>query len=65
MNPNTLSTAALLAIAVALFLQAMMWDPPAKEVHFRAIMKFCQELPAIRVQGPEAYFRCVAELAPK
>jgi hypothetical protein len=34
MNLNVLSTAALLAIAVALFVQAgMMWDPPAKEIH--------------------------------
>ena len=44
MNLNLLSTAALLAIAVAFFVQAgLMWEPPAKEIHFRAIMKYCQE----------------------
>lgn len=66
MNLNLLSIAALLAIAVALFVQAgMMWDAPAKEIHFRAVMKYCQELPSVQAQGPEAYFKCVAELAPK
>lgn len=63
MNLNMLSTAALLAIAVAFFIQAgFMWDVPAQELHFRAIMKY---LPSVGAQGPEAYFRCVAELAPK
>jgi hypothetical protein len=66
MNSNVLSTAALLAIAIALFIQAgMMWEPPAQEIHFRAIMKYCEELPSVTAQGPEGYFKCVAELAPR
>ncbi len=63
---NVLSTSALLAIAIALLIQtSLMWDVPAEELHFRAITKYCQELPNVRAQGPEGYFQCVARFAIK
>ena len=51
------ATGALIALAIAqLTIAGILWAPNPQEIHFRAIAKYCQELPNVRVQGPDLLY---------